>query len=483
MPVLKQQSFSSFKRSILILTACFLLPAVSFGQSGEQSPNILFLLADDQRHDTIHYLGNDKIKTPNIDKLATEGTAFTNSYIMGGTSAAVCAPSRSMLMTGRSLFHIAKQGEWTFQIDPKHKTFPEQLQDAGYETFATGKQHNGIAAFQRAFSNGSAIFFGGMDDHYNVPLHEYDSTGEYPESKTYFGEKHSSELFADAFIDFLESRPLEKPFLGYVSFMAPHDPRVMPEKYDEMYPPDSIELPANFLPEHPFDNGELKIRDEMLAPFPRAPEVIKEHIADYYAMITHMDAQIGRMMRALEESGELENTIVVFSGDNGLAVGQHGLLGKQNLYEHSIKVPLIFRGPGIPQDAKRSAHVYLTDIYPTLMELTGLDTPTTVEGISLLEVINDDDVNEVRDELGFAYLDIQRAILDNNHKLIEYNVDGVRTTQLFDLEDDPLEMNNLANRVSSKETILELRQKLVDWMDEHDDTATDFLSVLKKELE
>lgn len=460
----------------------FLIPLINYGQIGPEKPNILFLLTDDQRHDTIHYLGNDEIKTPNIDKLASGGTAFTNSYIMGGTSAAVCAPSRSMLMTGRSLFHIAKQGEWTYQIDPEHKTFPEQLRDAGYETFATGKQHNGKAAFQRAFSTASAIFFGGMDDHYNVPLFEYDPTGEYPESEKYIGEKHSSELFADAFIDFLESRSSEKPFLAYVSFMAPHDPRIMPEEYDKMYPPDSIKLPENFLPEHPFDNGELKIRDEMLAPFPRTPEVVKEHIADYYAMITHMDAQIGRMLSGLDEIGEMENTIVVVAGDNGLAVGQHGLLGKQNLYEHSIKVPLIFRGPGIPEDAKRSARVYLNDIYPTLMDLVGLETPSTVEGISLLDVINDD-VNQIRDEFGFAYLDIQRAILDDNHKLIEYYVDGERTTQLFNIEEDPLEMNNLVANEDSKGTILELRQKLVNWMEEHSDTAKEFLSVLKNELE
>lgn len=482
MPNERPQYLSFFKSSVLILSACFLLQAVSFGQSVEQSPNILFLLADDQRHDTIHYLGNEIIKTPNIDKLASQGISFTNSYIMGGTSAAVCAPSRSMLLTGRSLFHISKQGEWTFHIESKHTTFPEQLRKAGYETFATGKQHNGKAAFQRAFTAGSAIFFGGMDDHYNVPLYDYDATGDYRESEKYVGDKHSSELFADAFIDFIEGRSSEKPFLAYVSFMAPHDPRIMPEEYEKMYSPDDILLPENFLPEHPFDNGELTIRDEMLATFPRTPEVVKEHIADYYAMITHMDAQIGRMFAALEESRELDDTIVVFAGDNGLAVGQHGLLGKQNLYEHSIKVPLIFTGPGIPQDTKRSAKVYLTDIYPTFMDLTGLEIPGTVEGISLLDVINEN-VNEVRDELGFAYLDIQRAILDGNQKLIEYYVDGVRTTQLFDIEADPMEMKNLADRESSKRVVMELRQKLVDWMEEHDDTAADFLAVLKQELE
>lgn len=468
---------------VLVLSSCF-LPMLSggFAQSNSEKPNVLFLLADDQRYDTIHQLGNEMIKTPNLDKLAEQGTSFTNAYIMGGTSAAVCAPSRSMLLTGRTLFHIRKDGEWYYPINPQHKTFPEEFREAGYETFATGKQHNGKAAFQRAFSTGSNIFFGGMDHHFEVPLFNYDSEGEYPDSIKFTGDKHSSELFADAFIDFLDSRSSDKPFLAYVSFMAPHDPRIMPEKYDEMYPPNEIPLPKNFRARHPFDNGELKIRDEMLAPFPRTPEVIKEHLGNYYAMITHMDAQIGRMLDALDESGNMENTIIVFTGDNGLAVGQHGLLGKQNLYEHSIKVPLIFKGPGIPKNENRSAKTYLIDIYPTLNEMAGLEIPETVEGRSLLDLIkNGTDKN--RQELGFAYLEIQRAILDDNHKLIEYYVDGERTTQLFDIEEDPMEMINLADREGSQLRIAELREKLVLWMEQHDDTAIEFLSVLKNELE
>lgn len=460
----------------------FLLVTGGITQPESENPNILILLADDQRYDTIHHLGNEVIKTPSLDKLAEEGTSFINAYIMGGTSAAVCAPSRSMLLTGRSLFHIRKEGRWYYPIDPNHVTFPEQLREAGYETFATGKQHNGKEAFQRAFSSGSNIFFGGMDDHYEVPLFDYDSEGEYPDRASFTIQKHSSELFADAFIDFLNTRSEEKPFLAYISFMAPHDPRIMPEEYDEMYPPEDILLPENFLPVHPFDNGELKIRDEMLAPFPRTPDVIKEHLGDYYAMITHMDAQIGRMLEALEKSGEMENTIIVFASDNGLAVGQHGLLGKQNLYEHSIKVPLIFKGPGIPENTIRLEMVYLIDIYPTLMELTGLGIPQSVEGISMLDLINQD-AGEIRDEMGFAYLDIQRAILDDTYKLIEYYVDGERTTQFFDIEEDPLEMNNLANRAGTGETEMELRKKLVKWMEEHDDTAEEFLRTLKSELE
>lgn len=120
-------------------------------------------------------------------------------------------------------------------------------------------------------------------------------------------------------------------------------------------PRDNIAVPANFMPEHPFDNGEMRIRDEMLGPFPRTEEFVRGEIAGYYAMISEVDAQIGRVLDALEANGQADNTIVIFAGDNGLAVGQHGLLGKQSMYEHSIRVPLVMAGPGIPSGETRDA--------------------------------------------------------------------------------------------------------------------------------
>ena len=164
-------------------------------------------------------------------------------------------------------------------------------------------------------------------------------------------------MVCNAAIDFIDKMDSDQPFFTYVSFLAPHDPRVMPERFKEMYKPEDMELPPNFMGGHPFDNGALHIRDEELAAFPRNPEEVKEHIAEYYAMITHLDYEIGRVIQKLEEKGLLENTIVVFAGDNGLAVGQHGLFGKQSCYEHSNRVPLIFAGPGIPQGEKRDAYV------------------------------------------------------------------------------------------------------------------------------
>ena len=435
-------------------------------------PNILFFFTDDQRFDTIAALGNPDIITPNLDSLVARGTAFTNAHIMGGTSGAVCMPSRAMLHTGRTLFHIDGEGQ---DINAGHLMLGERLQRAGYETFGTGKWHNGPSAFARSFTCGDHIFFGGMSDHFNVPLNHFDPTGEYPAERIYRDTKsHSSDLFCEAAAEFLRNRgDTGKPFFAYVSFTAPHDPRDTHPKYHAMYEAAKIPTPENFMPEHPFDNGELLIRDEKLAPFPRTPEIIRKHIADYYAMITHADAQIGRVLDVLEQTGQASNTIIVFAGDNGLALGRHGLMGKQNIYDHSVRVPLIIAGAGVPAGQRRDAFCYLIDIYPTLCDLAGLSIPETVEGMSLVPVMADAR-RKLRRTLLLAYTHIHRGVREERWKLIEHVVDGERTTQLFDLRADPFEMNNLAGEAACIEHRQRLGKELLRWRDELDDRGESF---------
>ena len=143
----------------------------------DSKPNIVLFFADDQRFDTIHALGNDEVITPNLDRLVERGTAYTHASIMGGTSGAICMPSRAMLMTGRTLFHLDRQGQ---DVPADHTMMGEAFQEAGYTTFGTGKWHNGRSAYARSFSNGDRVFFGGMSDHFQVPLNPFDPTGEYP---------------------------------------------------------------------------------------------------------------------------------------------------------------------------------------------------------------------------------------------------------------------------------------------------------------
>ncbi len=444
------------------------------------TPNVLFFFTDDQRFDTIHALGNNQIATPNLDDLCNTGTVFTRAHIPGGTCGAVCMPSRAMLHTGRTLFHIDREGQ---DIPEEHTTMGEYFRQRGYNCFGTGKWHNGTAAFARSFDAGDDIFFGGMGDHWNVPAYHFDPSGRYDTRCPFVADpafsnalryracdhvtagKHSTELFVDAAHAFLTQREDSRPFFMYVSLMAPHDPRTMPERFLKMYDPSKIELPESFAPEHLIDTGALRIRDELLAAFPRDPEEVKRHIAEYYAMISHLDDALGRLTAVLRELGELDNTLIVFAGDNGLAVGRHGLMGKQNLYDHSVRVPLILRGPGIPQGARRDALVYLLDIFPTLCDLTGGDTPESVEGNSLASCLSDAE-HAVRDVLYLAYADSIRGVTDGRHKLIEY---ACGATQLFDLSEDPHEMYDRVHAQEAAPLVRDMRHRLLALRDAWDD--------------
>lgn len=471
--------------------------------TAKRQPNVLFILTDDQRHDTIHALGNREIRTPTMDRLVAEGTAFTNACIMGGSHPAVCMPSRAMIMTGRTLFrlHCGDENDLSElgaqQIPPEHTTMPERFRRGGYETMHIGKWHQDRASFNRSFERASRIFsFAGpwyleYGGHWNCPLHDYDPTGAYPREQSYIlaedgqthlparagvGGTHSSQVFADAAIEYLHGRSAGaaalRPFFMYLAFTAPHDPRHSPEEYEELYDPRTLSAPANFLPRHPFDNGEMLIRDERLEAWPRRRTAIRRHLADYYAMITHVDAQIGRVLDALRASGEYDNTIIVFTGDNGLALGQHGLMGKQNVYQHSVNVPLIVAGPGIPRGVRRDALCYLLDLFPSLCDLCGLDVPSSVEGRSLAPVLSGQSAS-IRDTLHFAYRDVQRAVRDRRHKYIEYGVEGRRTRQLFDLEQDPLERVNLAGQPDQAPLEARMRRELERWRTELGDTRVE----------
>ncbi|MEZ4866939.1 MAG: sulfatase-like hydrolase/transferase [Caldilineaceae bacterium] len=441
-----------------------------------RSPNILLIIADDHRHDAIHAFGDPSVQTPTLDALAAGGTALRRNYIQGGLSGAVCVPTRACLHTGANTFaavmsqHVDDTRS-LMTLDPTLPTLGETLSNHGYHTFATGKWHNDKASFNRSFAAGSRIFFGGMSDHNAVPLHEYDPTGRYPDAARYTGAGFSSELFADAAIQFIQQQDGAPPFFCYLAFTAPHDPRTPPGDFATLYDPAAIPLPANFLPEHPFANGELVIRDEKLAPWPRTPAVVQQHLADYYGMISHMDHQIGRVIDALRTIGQLAQTVIVYVADHGLAVGQHGLLGKQNLYDHSIRVPLILQGPGVPAGVEVNALTYSYDLYPTLCALANVLAPTHLAGQSLLPL--------TQGAAGHPYVctvykDLMRSIRMGDWKLIRYYYSAARQcgtahVQLFNLAEDPWEMHNLATDALHQPRVALLQAQLQAWMAEVND--------------
>ena len=460
------------------------------------APNILFIFTDDQRFDTLSCLGNTEIDTPNLDRLAARGTTLTRAHIMGATNAAVCMPSRAMMLTGRGLFSIENEGQ---SIPAEHLTLPEHLRHQGYVTAHIGKWHQDRASHARSFSTGAKIYgfrtkqgwYEACNGHWHIPVHDFDPHGNYDSQGGYNDPpvepfeapfetskshgRHSVEVFSEAACEFLRSYPTSaeaqagQPFCLYLAHIAPHDPRQYPERFRERYHADAVTLPPNWAPQHPFDNGELLVRDELLEAHPRRPAAVRQHIADYYALIAMIDEYVGQILDALEDSGLADNTMIVFSGDNGLAVGQHGLMGKQNLYDHSLRVPLIFAGPSIPAGVTSDSLCYLSDIFPTLCELSGQPIPPTVEGRSLVPALRQPN-HPIRDGLHFAYKDVQRAVRVGQWKLIDYVVDGQATTQLFDLETDPWEIQNRSQDPGCQDTLAALRLRLHEWPQQLGDT-------------
>lgn len=447
------------KRSFFLI---IFLQFILLSAHSQDRPNILFLFSDDQRADAVGAFDNPYIQTPNIDRLANQGVKFTNNYCMGSHHGAVCAPSRAMLMSSKTLFHVYDKLDGV-------ETFPMVLSEAGYITFGTGKWHNGRPSFKASFQQGKDIFFGGMSDHFNIPVQDLKDDGSYTKTVK---KSFSTEVFANAAIDFLESYSMggkENPFFVYVSFNVPHDPRTPPEAFINTYKPEGLPLPPNYLPVHPFHNGWMNGRDENLAAWPRTVEVVKSQIAEYYGLVTHMDEQIGKIISCLEDNGLKNNTLIVFTSDHGLSVGSHGLLGKQNLYEHSMKSPLIITGPGIPYNETREALVYLYDIGPTILNHMGLAPTASMEGINLMPVIDGEKL-EVRNSLFTTYEDKMRSVRDQRWKVIRYP--KIHHTQLFDLKNDPYELNNLAGDMAHGEKLTEMMDLLKASQKQVDDTLS-----------
>ena len=418
-----------------------------------KKPNILFLFADDQRKDAVAAFGNPHIETPNIDRLVRGGFSFRENYCFGSSSGVVCVPSRAMLMSGRTWFAVRSD------MSNARVLFPELLQQNGYVTFGTGKWHNGKPSWQRCFQRGKSIFFGGMSDHTKVPLYDLGQGGKLIDRS--MGDNFSSTLFADAAVDFLNGYDGDKPFLCYVAFTSPHDPRQPPKEYRENTTGRNCHSRKTSCRSTLFTTDNMvNKRDESLLGWPRQPEMVRDQLAEYYGMITHMDGQIGRILAALEKSGHAKNTLVVYAADHGLAMGSHGLLGKQSVYEHSMKCPLVFNGPGVPAGKSSRAFTYLLDFYLTLCDYAGLPKPGDLAGHSL-KPIWDGESDSVRDSVFLPFRDIQRAVRQGRWKLILYP--KIKHTQLFDLESDPDEIVNLATRKRMAKRIDEMTKLMVSW--------------------
>ncbi len=420
------------------------LAAGQFALAEEKRPNFVFILTDDQSPETLSCYGNTVCQTPNIDRLAREGMVFHDAHHMGAFVGAVCTPSRTMIMTGRTVWHIPGANgpglslPKSFRQEAAQQSLPAVFNRAGYDTFRTCKIGNSYEEANRLFA-------------VRKDATKRDGT-----------EAGGSKWHGDQVIEYLESREASKdtePFLIYFGFSHPHDPRqATPElaaKYGasnqgpgEAPNPDAPPLPINYLPAHPFHHGHPGLRDEeqVQGVLKRRDEAtIRNELGREYACIDNIDTQVGRLLDKLAAMGQLDNTYVIYTADHGIAVGRHGLTGKQNLYEHTWRVPFIVRGPGIKAGSQASGFIYLLDVLPTLCDLAGIEIPDTVEGKSFRPVL-EGNADRIRDVLYGVYCGgtkpgMRSIKTADGWKQIKYDVlEGqVRETQLFNLTDNPRE--------------------------------------------
>lgn len=418
-----------------------------------KTPNLLLTIADDQRHSALgacREVTADAVKTPSLDGLARRGTHFTHAYHAGSYCGAVCLPSRAMLHSGCDRQAIPRDlGGAAHDCPP---LLGEQLQQCGYHAHGIGKWHNGGGSFSRSFSTGQSVFLGGMCDIWNVPLHQWDGK-ELRSAGMQLG-CHSTDVFVESAVDFLydyaDGVYGDRPFFLYVAFTAPHDPRQTHRHFHERYHPDEVVLPPNFAEMPQFSRHARNGRDELLTPLPRSESLIRQHMADYYACVEHMDQGLGRIYAVLDELGLNDSTLVAHTADHGIAIGQHGLMGKQSVYDHSIRVPLIVAGPGVSRGHTTDNLVYQHDLYPTLLEAAHARLPTHTPYRSLSTSLAGQQSGH--EHVISYFRDTHFAVTNGRHKLEKRSAPFPAALTWYELDLDPWECNGTSIDVDALNT-------------------------------
>lgn len=466
--------------ALTLLLLAFQAPS----HAAEKRPNFLFILADDQSpFDLKLYNPRSTLETPNLDRLAAQGMVFDGAYHMGSSSGAVCTPSRHMIMSGRTVWHlpVSPQAKRTSPAHLEQNTLPAVFNRAGYATMRTCKQGNSYEAANKLF------------------------TVRHDASKRGGDAETGSAWHAQQVLEYLDERTAAKstqPFLIYYGFSHPHDtrdgtpellakygatnhtdPNTTPSLHSRQPP-----LPVNYLVKHPFDNSHADVRDEVDVSgvwMHRDEASIRNEIGREYACSENIDIQIGRVLQKLETMGELDNTYIIYTADHGIAIGRHGLMGKQNLYQHTWRVPFIVKGPGIKPGSRVEGSIYLLDILATLCDLAGITPPQTNEGTSFKPVLLGQQ-KRMREVLYGAYAGGSkpgiRCVKNGDWKLIQYEAPdrGVKETQLFNLAANPNEflkehgktgaqLVNLAGDPSHAAKLAEMQTLLLSEMRRLDD--------------
>jgi len=488
------------------------------GKSGKNNPNILFIMTDDHASHAISSYGSRINKTPNIDRLAKEGMSFDNCFCTNS----ICAPSRAVILTGKHS-HLNGIRDNAVRFDGTQQTFPKLMQAAGYQTIMIGKWH--LKSEPTGFDYWKIL--PGQGHYYNPDMIEMGGKKRFP--------GYVTDIVTDVALDYLKNqRNKEKPFMMMLHHKAPHrnwqpalkhikdyTNRNFPEP-DTLFDDYSTRSAASVeqemtVKEHLSLDYDLKmgsppkrmtddqksawkeVYDPIMEKFKKNPPQGKDlirwkyqrYMQDYLGCIASVDENVGRILDYLDESGLSENTMVIYTSDQGFYLGDHGWFDKRFMYEESLRMPLLVRFPGrIRAASRRDELVSNLDFAPTFLSQAGLDKPEDMQGLSLEGLITDTKKGHWRQSLYYHYYEFPSVHMVKRHygvrtskyKLLHYYYD-IDAWELYDLQKDPHELDNVYADPSYTNIVKELKAELLRLQEMYGDSHNLALEYLKMDLE
>ena len=479
--------------SIRFLIAATIASSCAYSHaSSDERPNVLFIMSDDHTTQAISAYGGrlaSVCPTPNIDRLANEGMLFNNCFVTNS----ICSPSRAAILTGK---YSHKNGVYKFSaLDQTQPTLPKIMQSAGYHTSLIGKYHlHSNPAGMDYFS-----ILPGQGDYHNP---EFIRKGEeHPSGWVQLGKRtvfegHSSDVIADQALDYLKNkRPADEPFLLFCHFKAPHDSWEFAERYREFLEDVDILEPVNLFDDYEGRTDMLKKQLQYIGSewgdhtnFERETSGLEGrakkkmqyqlYMKKYLRCVKGVDDNVGRLLTYLDDSGLADNTVVMYTGDQGFFLGEHGLYDKRIMYEEALRMPCLVRWPQQVEPGTKSDGMILNvDFAPTIAGIAGLQVPADMQGRSFLPLLQGNLPKDWRNSMYYRYYfshfetESHYGVRTYRHKLIHF--DQLDQWELYDLEKDPHEMHNVYEDPQYQQVVMQLKQELKRLQTELDDDPAD----------
>jgi len=420
-------------------------------------PNILFIFTDQMHRYAMQCMGTDDIMTPNLDRLAAEGTLFRNAY----SNCPICTPFRINLFSGQYTCTTQTYGN-SHRIEEDCHTLADSLNAGGYRTSYVGKWHiggKGNTAVTKELRAGFTDFIGYQC--YNGFTSEVRFFDE--DNREHYFDKHRTDVTTDIAVERLEKLD-DEPFAMFVSYQAPHYPVQPSDEFAQMYEGVQIKRRPNCQEVDPYTRT-------FSPPSPQPPENcpdyqrygndLDEYLRLYYAMVTQIDAGVGRLLETLKRTGADQNTIVIFTADHGDMQGSHGLLNKCLPYEESVGIPLIVREPGQTTGQVTDALVSGIDYYPTMLDYAGLPKNEELPGRSIRPFVDGSQSEDSRPV--FCEFKGWKSVRLGAYKLV-VDSETLKPTHLYQLHIDPYEMTNRVDDVAEARTVEQLHGLIIAWL-------------------